>query len=90
MMPLVKVVEHGQITLPADLCQELAIKEGDYLEAERWGDGVFLRLKSEHELNKHRKALKEEPKGIPSLDEIRKITKHVPSLTKLIAEGRDT
>ena len=44
-MPLVKVIRHGQITLPADLREELDIKEGDYLEAEREGRTIVLRPK---------------------------------------------
>jgi AbrB family looped-hinge helix DNA binding protein len=42
-MPLVKVIRHGQITLPADLREELDIKEGDYLEAELEGKTIVLR-----------------------------------------------
>ena len=42
-MPLVKVIRHGQITLPADLREELDIKEGDYLEAELEGRTIVLR-----------------------------------------------
>jgi AbrB family looped-hinge helix DNA binding protein len=44
-MPLVKVIRHGQITLPADLREELDIKEGDYLEAELEGRTIVLRPK---------------------------------------------
>ncbi len=44
-MPLVKVIRHGQITLPADLREELDIKEGDYLEAELEGEAIILRPK---------------------------------------------
>lgn len=44
-MPLVKVIRHGQITLPADLREELDIKEGDYLEAELEGKTIVLRPK---------------------------------------------
>ena len=42
-MPLVKVIRHGQITLPADLREELDIKEGDYLEAKLEGRTIVLR-----------------------------------------------
>jgi len=44
-MPLVKVIRHGQITLPADLREELDIKEGDYLEADIEGRTITLRPK---------------------------------------------
>ncbi len=44
-MPLVKVIRHGQITLPADFREELDIKEGDYMEAELEGKAIVLRPK---------------------------------------------
>jgi AbrB family looped-hinge helix DNA binding protein len=44
-MPLVKVIRHGQITLPAALREKLDIKEGDYLEAELEGEAIVLRPK---------------------------------------------
>jgi AbrB family looped-hinge helix DNA binding protein len=44
-MPIVKVIRHGQITLPADFREELAIKEGDYLQAELEGNAIVLRPK---------------------------------------------
>ena len=44
-MPLVKVIRHGQITLPAGFREELDIKEGDYLEAELEGKSIVLRPK---------------------------------------------
>jgi len=44
-MPLVKVIRHGQITLPIDFREELNIKEGDYLEADIKGKAIVLRPK---------------------------------------------
>ena len=44
-MPLVKVIRHGQITLPAEFREELDIEEGDYLEAELEGKAIVLRPK---------------------------------------------
>ena len=44
-MLLVKVIRHGQITLPAELREELDIREGDYLEAELEGKAIVLRPK---------------------------------------------
>jgi len=44
-MPLVKVIRHGQITLPVELREELDIREGDYLEAELEGKAIVLRPK---------------------------------------------
>ncbi len=42
-MSLVKVIRHGQITLPAGFRKELAIHEGDYLQAEIQKDCIVLR-----------------------------------------------
>ena len=44
-MPLVKVIRHGQITLPAGFRKELDIEEGDYLEADIEGTTIVLRPK---------------------------------------------
>ena len=44
-MPLVKIIRHGQITLPADFREKLDIKEGDYLEAELEGKTIVLKPK---------------------------------------------
>ncbi len=45
VMPLVKVIRHGQITLPVNFREELDIKEGDYLEADVEGKTIVLRPK---------------------------------------------
>ncbi len=42
-MPLVKVIRHGQVTLPAEFRATLDLKEGDYLEAEIHGDKIVLK-----------------------------------------------
>jgi AbrB family looped-hinge helix DNA binding protein len=34
LTPLIKVIRHGQITLPAEFREVLELHEGDYLEAE--------------------------------------------------------
>lgn len=44
-MPLVKVIRHGQITLPAEFRRALDLKEGDYLEVEIEGDRIILKPK---------------------------------------------
>jgi len=44
-MPFVKVIRHGQVTLPSDFREELGIKEGDYLQAELEGKAIVLRPK---------------------------------------------
>ena len=42
-MPLVKVRRAGQITLPAELREQFALEEGDYLEAEAVQGGILLK-----------------------------------------------
>jgi len=42
-MRLVKVIRHGQITLPAEFRKALNLKEGSYLQAELEGDRIILK-----------------------------------------------
>lgn len=42
-MPLIKVIRHGQVTLPAEFRQTLAIRDGDYLEAQLQQDQIVLK-----------------------------------------------
>ena len=44
-MALVKVIRHGQITLPAKLRDALGLQEGDYLEAELEDGRIVLKPK---------------------------------------------
>ena len=63
-MPIIKVLRHGQITLPKELREVLGVKEGDILEAEMKENQVVLRPKtlidkipeSESELSEQGKA----------------------------------
>lgn len=45
-MSLVKVIRHGQVTLPAAIRKQLRVEEGDYLEAEIVEGAVVLRPKA--------------------------------------------
>ena len=42
-MPLIKLIRHGQVTLPAKFRDALQLKEGDYLEAVIQGNGIMLK-----------------------------------------------
>lgn len=44
-MSLVKVKHKGQVTIPADIREELALAEGDYLEVRREGKKIVLQPK---------------------------------------------
>lgn len=44
-MALIKVIQHGQITLPAKLRDALHLQEGNYLEAELEGGRIVLKPK---------------------------------------------
>lgn len=44
-MPLIKVIRHGQVTLPAKFRKALNVKEGDYLEADLKRDQIVLKPK---------------------------------------------
>ena len=45
-MPLVKVLRHGQVTLPKDFRKILGIIEGDLMEAELDGTRILLNPKA--------------------------------------------
>ena len=63
-MPVVRVIRHGQITLPKEFRKALGVKEGDILEAEMKENQVVLKPKtlidkipeSESELSEQGKA----------------------------------
>jgi len=44
-MPLVKVIRHGQITLPKEVRVALGIEEGDLLEVKLAKDGMTIKPK---------------------------------------------
>lgn len=41
-MPIVKVLEKGQVTLPAKLRQEIGLETGDYVRVEKEGSRIVL------------------------------------------------
>lgn len=41
--PLIKVIRHGQVTLPAEFRLALDLKEGDYLAAEMQAAAIVLK-----------------------------------------------
>jgi len=45
VMPLVKVIRNGQITIPKEFRNSLKINDGDLLEIERSGFGFFVKPK---------------------------------------------
>ncbi len=45
-MPLVRVKEKHQVTIPAEVRKKLNLKVGDYLEVETRGDVILLRPKA--------------------------------------------
>ena len=42
-MPLVKITRSRQVSIPKELCQEMGLREGDYVEIARNGDQLVLR-----------------------------------------------
>ena len=44
-MPLVKVLRHGQVTLPKEFREILGVIEGDLMEAELDGSRILLKPK---------------------------------------------
>jgi AbrB family looped-hinge helix DNA binding protein len=45
-MPLVKVLRHGQVTLPKEFREILGINEGDLMEAELSGTKILFKPKA--------------------------------------------
>jgi len=45
-MPLVKVLRHGQVTLPKEFREILGINEGDLMEAELAGTKILFKPKA--------------------------------------------
>ena len=41
-MPVVKILQHGQVTLPKKFRERLGLKKGDLAEAELEGDRIIL------------------------------------------------
>lgn len=41
-MPIVKVLEKGQVTLPAKIRQEVGLETGDYVKVEKEGSRIVL------------------------------------------------
>ncbi len=42
-MPLVKITRSRQVSIPKELCEEMGLRQGDYLEIARSGDQLVLR-----------------------------------------------
>jgi len=45
-MPIVKILRHGQITLPKEIREVLGVQEGDLLEVKLEDSKVFLQAKA--------------------------------------------
>ncbi len=109
-MPVRRVLEHGQITIPKKIRQLLGLKKGDLAEVGLQGDTIVITPKklvahrvvtqSPKELPERltnprygeqalEAALRKRAEEAPSLEEVRKITAKLPSLSRLIAEERD-
>src|SRR5215217_9693480 len=77
-LSLIKVTRNGQITLPAELRKALAVKEGDYVEAELIGGKVQLQPVTVVNRNEADRRLEEilsrvtytGPEPMPSIDDL--------------------
>ncbi len=90
-MKTVKVTAKGQITLPAALREELNIKEGYYLDASIFLDGILLKpVRDGHELVREYCEKYSSVQAENSVKEAKKILKKVPfSLSERSAELRN-
>jgi len=90
-MKTVKVTAKGQITLPAALREELNIKEGYYLDASIFLDGILLKpVRDGHELVQEYCEKYGSVQTEDSVEEAKKILKKVPfSLSERSVELRE-
>jgi AbrB family looped-hinge helix DNA binding protein len=90
-MKTVKVTSKGQITLPAALREELNIKEGYYLDASIFLDGILLKpVRDGHELVREYCEKYGSIQTEDSVEEAKKILKKVPfSLSERSVELRE-
>jgi AbrB family looped-hinge helix DNA binding protein len=96
-MPLVKLRRAGQITLPAELRERFALKEGAYLEAEAVRDGILLKPVTVVERAKARQELrdlldhvhaKQPPSGKTPLEQEEDIAEMVKAFRREHAQDR--
>jgi AbrB family looped-hinge helix DNA binding protein len=89
-MKTVKVTAKGQITLPAALREELNIKEGSYLDASTFLEGILLKpVRDGHELVREYCEKYGSVQTEDSVEEAKKILKKVPfSLSERSVELR--
>ncbi len=90
-MKTVKVTAKGQVTLPAALRKELNIKEGYYLDASVFLDGILLKpVRDGHELVRDYCEKYGSVHPGDNIEAAKKILKKVPfSLSERSAELRD-
>ncbi len=90
-MKTVKVTAKGQITLPVALREELNIKEGYYLDASIFLDGILLKpVRQGHELVREYCAKYGSDQDEKSIEAANKILKKVPfSLSERSVELRE-
>jgi AbrB family looped-hinge helix DNA binding protein len=75
---LIKVTRNGQVTLPSEVRKALQVKEGDYIAAEAFGSGVFLKPVSVVDREEAERQLEDilsrvkytGPEPVPSVDEL--------------------
>jgi AbrB family looped-hinge helix DNA binding protein len=90
-MKTVKVTAKGQITLPVSLREELNIKEGYYLDASIFQDGILLKpVRQGHELVREYCEKYDVHQTEYSIEAAKKILKKVPfSLSEKSVELRE-
>ena len=72
-----KVLEKGQVTIPASMRRRLGIRSGDKLNADMIGDGIFITLPPERRIGRKARIVTDSLTGLPVLD----VGKDAPILT---------
>lgn len=63
-----KVLENGQVKIPASLRRRLGIRFGDKLNADMMGDGIFITLPPERRIGRKARIVKDSLTGLPVID----------------------
>lgn len=86
-LPFIKLIRHGQVTLPAKFRKSLNLKDGDYLEAELLEDRIVLKptvvmgrqeaIKGLHQLMDEIQAQNEDYSDEEVMENVMEAIKHV-------------
>lgn len=63
-----KVLDKGQVTIPASMRRRLGIRSGDKLNADMMGDGIFITLSPERRIGRKARIVTDSLTGLPVIE----------------------